>query len=188
MTTIEFTAEDFRQYHYCPRIIYFRYVLRFQTDTTYKMKKGQEFHNEKIRRKTQSRNEGVIISYNKFLIDNELGLAALFDAIAEENGEYYPIEYKTGKKYSTPPYHHLIQLLVQTVILDYYYKTNVRKAEIRYGPEDRMVIPITLQEKIAVLKTQAEMLKLVVEEKIPDPTPHLGKCKDCEYWRCCKRA
>lgn len=188
MTAIEFTAEDFRQYNYCSRIIYFRYVSRIQPKSTYKMQKGQEYHEEKIRRKTQSRKEKSTIYYNKFLIDEELGLSALFDAIVEEQGEYYPIEYKTGKSFTTVPFHHLTQLVVQALILDNQYNTNVVKGEVRYGSENRVEVPITLQDKLSVLKQHETMLRIIIDEILPSPTQHHGKCQDCEYWLSCRRA
>ena len=188
MTEIEFTAEDFRQYNYCPRIIYFRYVLRSIVKTTYKMKKGQEYHDDKIRRKSQSKKENAKIIYNKFLVDKELGLAALFDAIVEEGTDYYPIEYKTGQVYNEIPYHHKTQLLVQAIILDSNYQTNVVKGEIRYSGERRLETTITMEDKIGILKQHSEMLRIIQNEFLPDPTKDEGKCQDCEYWLVCKRA
>ena len=186
--TIEFTAEDFRQFNYCPRIIYFRYVSKIQPKSTYKMKKGQEFHNEKIRRKTQSRKDDVIIYYNKFLIDKELGLSALFDAIVVNQECYYPLEYKTGRRYNTIPDHHKIQLIVQALILDSYYQTNVEKGEICYGTEKRINTPITLEDKLLVLKQHTIMLQIVIGEELPAPVHIEAKCHDCEFWLSCKRA
>ncbi|MGC9778874.1 MAG: CRISPR-associated protein Cas4 [Candidatus Heimdallarchaeota archaeon] len=188
MTLQEFTAEDFRQYNYCSRIIYFRYVFRIQPKRTYKMLKGQEYHDEKIRRKTQSKRENRTIHYNKFIAIKDLGLSALFDVIVEERGVYYPIEYKTGKSYPKIPYHHLIQLIVQAIILDSYYNTNVEKGEIRYGSEKRLETPITLKDKLAVLKQHTAMLQIVLNETMPSPTAHEGKCHDCEFWLMCRRA
>lgn len=188
MSAIEFTAEDFRQYTYCPRIIYFRYVSRIIPPLTYKMQKGQEYHNDKIRRKTQSKKKDTTIYYNQFLVDEELGLAALFDAIVEENNNYYPIEFKTGKIHSEIPKHHFMQLIVQAIILDHIYHTEVVKGEIRYGSEKRVEIAITLADKLAILKKQFEMLIVVIEENLPPPTPHISKCQDCEFWLSCKRA
>ncbi|MHA1126619.1 MAG: CRISPR-associated protein Cas4 [Candidatus Heimdallarchaeota archaeon] len=188
MSTIEFTAEDFRQHTYCPRIIYFRYVMRIIPYRTYKMQKGTEYHDEKIRRKTKTKKENAVIYYNKFIVDQKLGLAALLDAIVEENGSYYPIEYKTGKAYTEIPKHHLKQLVLQAIIIENYFKTNVEKAEVRYSSGKRITTPITLEMKMDVLKQHTEMLRIVLDETIPEPTEHTGKCQDCEFRLVCKRA
>ncbi|MHA1127211.1 MAG: CRISPR-associated protein Cas4 [Candidatus Heimdallarchaeota archaeon] len=188
MSAIEFTAEDFRQYAYCPRIIYFRYVMRIVPDRTYKMQKGTEFHDEKIRRKTKTKKENAVIHYNKFIVDQKLGLAALLDAIVVENGSYYPIEYKTGKTYTEIPMHHLRQLVLQAIIIENYFETIVEKAEVRYSNGKRITTPITLDMKMAVLKQHTAMLRIVLDETIPDPTEHSGKCRDCEFRLVCKRA
>ena len=41
-----FGSEDFRQYGYCPRKIYFRWVMRKKFNETAKMEKGRKKHKE----------------------------------------------------------------------------------------------------------------------------------------------
>ncbi|MEA2070211.1 MAG: CRISPR-associated protein Cas4 [Asgard group archaeon] len=185
---VMFSAEDFRQYYYCPRIIYFRYVSRIQPRQTYKMKKGQEYHQRKVRRKTQSQKGNLTINYNVFLEDTDLGICALFDAIAfKGEKECYPIEYKTGKIHDTIPKHHQIQLLAQAIILENTFNREVKQVEIRYKGEKRFVQPISYQEMEKVLQLHHEMLLLVQDEVLPKPTTIPQKCVDCEFWLHCRR-
>ncbi|MFX1521406.1 MAG: hypothetical protein ACFFCD_15970 [Promethearchaeota archaeon] len=46
-----FSPEDVRQYVYCPRIIYFRYVDQTPVQMTIKMEKGVEDHEKHLRGK-----------------------------------------------------------------------------------------------------------------------------------------
>lgn len=155
---------------------------------SYKMKKGADYHDSKIRKKTQTKLEKSTIYYNRFIVEPDLGLAALFDAYVESENDYYPIEFKTGKIYATIPQHHLIQLVIQAIILENVFQTDVNKAEIRYGADKRIEIPITLQDKIHALEQHTIMLQIVTQEIIPPPTPHEKKCQDCEFWLQCWRA
>jgi CRISPR-associated protein Cas4 len=153
------------------------------------MKKGQDYHQEKVRRKQQSVLENKIITYNKFLTAPNLGLYALFDAIVkEEPNTYYPIEFKSGKIRQEIPLHHQIQLIIQALILEDTYDVEVTKGEIRYEGKKQLELTISLEMKDWVLKQQTQMIEVVLQEQLPQPTRHIGKCMDCEYWIECQRA
>jgi CRISPR-associated protein Cas4 len=152
------------------------------------MNKGQQYHEQKIRKKTQTKKDNATIYYNRFLVAPDLGLAALFDAFVEENGAYYPIEFKTGKKYHSVPEHHKMQVVVQAIILESIFNVRVTTGEIRYGSETRITLPITLEDKHKVLTKHSKMLTVVLDEILPEPTPHQNKCRDCEFWLYCRRA
>lgn len=189
MTGIFFTAENFRQYVYCPRVIYFRQVALIEQRQSYKMKIGSSYHDEKVRKQRQSKIDDLIINYNIYLEDQELGLGALFDAIAtDSSGHYYPIEFKTGKTYGIVPEHHFAQMVAQVIILEKCYNTIVEKAQLRYGSEKRIDFTITEQDKMQVLALHTEMIQMVLNDLLPPPTPHKAKCHDCEFWIACRRA
>lgn len=189
MNEMVFSAEEFRQFIYCPRILFFRHVAKIIPDQTYKMKQGSNYHDEKIRRNTQSRVGNTSITYNVFLENKELGICALFDAIAQEKGmQYYPIEFKTGKTHLIIPEHHFAQLLAQAVLIEQQYKTTVSQVEIRYSDERRYSIPITEQDKKSLLEQLKCMREMISEEILPSPTKIRAKCHDCEFWIACRRA
>jgi len=183
-----FSAEEFRQYAYCKRIIYFRHVAKISPRQTYKMKKGIAYHEEKVRRKSQSIKENVRITYNVFLENEELGIYALLDAVGQEGEEYYPIEFKTGKTYGIIPEHHFMQLVAQAMLIERQHKTKVKKVEIRYGQEKRVDYPLTEEDKKKIRKMQKEMTEMITREIIPEPTKIRPKCRDCEFWIACRRA
>jgi len=189
MSEILFSAEEFRQFVYCPRIIFFRHVAKIIPDQTYKMKSGSRYHDEKVRRNTQSIQDNLIIDYNIFLEDQVLGICALFDAIAKEGeGKYYPIEFKTGKTPFIIPEHHFAQLVAQAILIEHFYQTNVSQVEIRYGSDKRFLVPLTEEDKSSLFAQLKKMHEMIKNENFPPPTKYAAKCHDCEFWIVCRRA
>ncbi|MBN1329954.1 MAG: CRISPR-associated protein Cas4 [Candidatus Heimdallarchaeota archaeon] len=189
MSEVMFSAEEFRQYVYCPRIIFFRHVAKIIPEQTYKMKLGTKYHDDKVRRNTQSIQDNLIIDYNIYLEDQTLGICALFDAIAREGEKkYFPIEFKTGKTPCIIPEHHFAQLVAQAMLIEHYYQTIVSQVEIRYGGDKRFLVSITDQDKSSLLAQLKTMREMVTNEDFPPPTKFAAKCHDCEFWIPCRRA
>ncbi len=180
---VYFTAEDVRQYAYCKRIVYFRYVLRARLQSTVKMERGKEGHAmlEERRRRGGSNYSSLYLSSER------LGLAGMVDYFLYEDGEVVPVEVKFGD-WRRLYLGHYLQLVAHALLLEEHFGVEVRRGIVEYpdGKISRMV-KITDGAKFKVLKILAEIRKIVLEEEVPPPSPNVAKCNDCEAYRVCRR-
>lgn len=186
---VYFTAEDMRQYVYCPRIIYFRHVMRIQPERTYKMERGEEIH-DAIRKKNPELDGQIQKYYNIYLKDKKLGLVALLDYIEYDNDEAIPVDIKTGKHVQHDiSEHHLAQLIVQAILVESKLGILVQKVKVWYLKENKEFShEITMEDKRKILSHLNEMKEILLKEIPPKPVKDVAKCRDCEFWRYCLRS
>jgi len=201
-----FGSEDFRQYGYCPRKIYFRWVLHVTFPPTTKMKLGLTKHEEAVNAQkeqmkslenglvNQENNNSHELRYRELkLEDPELGIIAKIDLIellpGENNTPQVIItELKTGKSMNRIDYSHLLQLGAQAMVAERQLSLEIAALRIFYV-KDRKEITIEFTDEIRgkVLNALKKMRKIVNEEDVPDPTPNKAKCPPCECWKICLR-
>jgi len=181
------TAEDVRQFVYCPRIIYFRYVQRIRPPRTFKMKKGQDQHEEEVRVKDVELSDTVSKYYNYYLIDKKLGLSAILDYFESDGTEATPVDIKTGHYYGdTISDHHLAQLLAQALLLETQLHLLVRYIKVIYTQHEKIfTYEIGIDDRLRLLRHIDQIQQIIQEEDIPQPTSNHAKCKDCEFWIYC---
>jgi len=185
-----FTAEDIRQYFYCPRIIYFRYVLRARVSETVKMRKGREIHKEKYRSKKIEIDGEKQKYFNVYLLSEEYGLAALIDLLIYDGENIDVVEIKSKKtgnfKFLK---HHKMQLVAQAVLAEKELRKNVRKIGVLYDDVDKITwFEINDSDKLEIFETLKKINEIVIYENIPNPAKNTAKCVDCEYKYLCEDA
>jgi len=187
---IYLTAEDMRQFVYCPRIIYFRYVMLIQPESTYKMQRGEAVHQKGVRSKGKEIEGSLEKYYNLFLKDVELNIASLLDYLEFNGAEAIPVDIKTGHCYQDPiSDHHLAQLIFQAILVEKNFKVPVMKVKVIYTKEkSERIYTFSVMDKLKVLKNIGRIREMVRTEAIPAPVSDAGKCVDCEFWRYCQRA
>lgn len=181
------TAEDVRQYVYCPRIIYFRYVQRIRPPRTYKMKKGQEQHEAEIRIKDVELSDTVSKYYNYYLVDKKLGLSAVLDYFESDGNEAVPVDIKTGHyDGESISDHHLAQLLAQSFLLETQLHLLVRKVKVIYTQHSKIFThEICVDDRLRLFHLIEKIQQIIRNEILPNPTPRRAKCTDCEFWNYC---
>lgn len=184
-----FSVEDIRQYVYCPRIIYFRYVLRTIPLITIKMSKGADKH-EDWRKRRMQRGDRSDIFFGLYYKSEELGLCGLLDAVEFDGEIAIPIELKTGTRVGEGPSpHHRAQVIAQCVLLEACLNVRAKQGRIIYSStKDEFVVNVSEKERIWLSKVLAKMREIVFNEELPAVCTTEAKCVDCEYWRWCLRA
>ncbi|MHA1797645.1 MAG: CRISPR-associated protein Cas4 [Candidatus Helarchaeota archaeon] len=186
---IYYTARDIQEYVYCPRFIYFQYVLRIRTEKTYKMEKGGEVH-ERFKKSDPELDDSVKIYYDIYLKDEKLGLVAVLDQLQVKEDEAIPVELKTS--WRAPEKiadHHLAQVVTQAILVESQMNLLVKKVKVWYMIENKLLTQeISIQDKLKILEILEQIKDIVFTENIPPPTPHESKCVNCEYWCYCLRA
>jgi len=177
---VVFTAEELRQYMYCPRVIYYRRVLHLKPPPTVKMEHGAKLHSRKPK---AGRGEKYLSLH---LESRRLGLAAKLDVMEYESGKIAPVEVKTGRQPRHKVNGHILQAVAQAMLLEEAFQRPVEEAFILYKATGRRAkIKVTPELKRKVLETLAEMRKMLGEELIPEPPAERARCRDCEYRKLC---
>ncbi|MHA1273979.1 MAG: CRISPR-associated protein Cas4 [Promethearchaeota archaeon] len=181
-------TEDIRQYMYCPRKLYFRYVVRAPMRQTYKMQYGAEEH-EKFQKKINIASKSVQKYYDIYLSDAELGLLGLIDYFEYDGKEAFPVEIKTG---NIPPSDlenpDKMQVTAQAILIEKNFDFLVKKVRVFYSKFKKIVdYPIGIEDKLKVLKLIKKINNLINSERVPGPTKEKAKCLDCECRNYCLR-
>ncbi len=182
-------TEDIRQFVYCPRILFFRYIIRGPMQKTYKMELGEEKHEKLQKLKNETDDTSIQKYYNLYLTDAKLGLVGLIDYFEFDGQEAFPVEIKSGNPPSeglvTP---HKYQIIAQAILIEKNFKFLVKKGRIYYVKHQKVIdYPLEIEDKLKVIKIIRKIQKLLTTESIPEPTEDIGKCKDCEYRKYCFR-
>ena len=78
------------------------------------------------------------------------------------------------------------QLAAYALLAEHTLVGTVSRAFVYLTPEKRAVeVPITSAMRAQVKKTLVELRDATENERLPRPTPHRGRCTDCEYRRFC---
>lgn len=178
--SVFFTAEDVRQYAYCKRKVYFRYVLRSRFKPTVKMERGREEH-LKLRRKRRGR-----AYFSMYLFSERLGLAGVVDYFDYGGGVIVPVEVKFGGRGRIYAGHYL-QLVAEALLLEDCFGVSIEKGVIEYPDEGlRRDVKITVGAKVKVLKILNDIKEILEYEKLPPPSRNRAKCEACEVYVVCR--
>ena len=182
-----------KQYHFCPRIIYYLGVLGFTERTTESMIEGKEFHSteeHKIpRRKTIAgkRREYTKKSWSKLYVASEkLGLYGTIDEVDETNYGLVVVENKFMKSPRKPRPGHIYQAVAYAMLAEEALNKPAKKIIIRYVLDRKYFeIPITEDLKKHVIWTISRIKSIIEKEKIPREM-NSRKCMSCGYRKICK--
>ncbi|MBS7248621.1 MAG: CRISPR-associated protein Cas4 [Candidatus Freyarchaeota archaeon] len=180
--SVFFTAEDVRQYAYCKRKVYFRYVLRARVKPTVKMERGREEH---LKLESRRKRSGGAY-FSMYLFSERLGLAGVVDYLKYEGGEVIPVEVKFGRWERVYSGHYL-QLAAHALLLEEHFGLDVVRGVIEY-PDGEVVreVKITEKVKLKVIEVLSRIRRIVLEEEVPPPSLNASKCEGCEAYRVCR--
>jgi CRISPR-associated exonuclease Cas4 len=182
-----------KQYHFCPRIVYYLGVSGFTERVTESMAEGGEFHfNEDRkfqRRKTLAgeRREKIRASWNRLhVVSEKLGLYGTIDEVAEVDDGLVVVENKLMKAPRKPYPGHVYQAVAYAMLAEENLHKPVRKVMVKYLRDGKSFeIPVTEDLRRHVLWTIAKIKSIIEGEKIPrEASPK--KCRNCGYRKVCK--
>jgi CRISPR-associated exonuclease Cas4 len=189
-TGIEIRVSDLRQYHYCPRVVYYQYIMPVDHKSTYKMDKGKSAQAEievlERRRKLKSYGlaEGERL-FGQWIKSNNLGLTGKPDLVIRTAAEIYPVDFKYTR--GRPRRNHLYQLGGYALILEEQFDKPVKSGFIYLIPQkDVVVFLLTGELKQNCLKMVEEIRGMIRNENFPPAPSKRAKCTDCEYQNYCR--
>jgi CRISPR-associated exonuclease Cas4 len=189
------TIKDLMNFQYCKRLIYFENVLRIPQATTVKEFKGRELH--AVFAKKSKRNKIVKEfprfpkKYNLNLDSKELNFRTVLDCliIDKEKNAAFPLEYKDAKKPAKIYWTFKIQMFAESLLVKETLGYTVPFAFIKFEQSDELAkMKITENDLGIVGETISEINQIIQTEILPEPTKFQKRCKDCCYWKICKRA
>lgn len=181
------TVTELRQYTYCPRVVYYMGIL--PRPLTGKMREGLQSHadEEDRERRRSLRPYGLTSGERRFgvrLEDRALGLRGAIDMLVMTDTEVIPIEHKLSQGRLSQT--HRVQLAAYSLLAEAAYGLPALRAFVYWIPSRRASeVPITQELRNHVRGLISAVQRLRLDEALPDPTPVLARCTDCEFRRFC---
>lgn len=186
---IQLRVSDLKQFVYCPRIVFYNYVMPVEKKTTFKMEYGK-IAEDKIDRLESRRKlkryglSGGKREFHKQVYSKKYGLSGKVDLLIETASSCYPVDFKYT--ISQPRKNHLYQLLGYAVILEDTHNCNVDKGFVYLIPkEDAVVFDLSSELKEETKKLIDEIRQMIYCQQTPPPVKERVKCLDCEYRNFC---
>ena len=162
---------------------------------TWQLQKSLFAENEMIANRNQAGlEEGTDIVYSDddkssgLLLDTKTGLRGRPDQIIIIDGEFIPVEQKTGRVPKKPHQSHRVQLLAYISLVE----TNTKKAPpygvLKYGEEDAHQVFWDEHAKELLHSSIKEVQKLMVEGGAKRNHEREGKCRNCSRRHACEQS
>ena len=119
------------------------------------------------------------------LIDENSGLRGRPDQIVVIDGEFIPVEQKTGRVPKRPHTSHKMQLLAYLQLVEINTKRNSPYGILRYGNEEIHQIKWDEEAKQLLNKSIQEIQRLMVEGGAKRNHQRKGKCQNCSRSYAC---
>ena len=184
-----------KQWFWCPRHVYFRYVLGIREPVFEFLRDGKALHEsltqlEEVRRTLLLRKE---FQYDKKLVQvhvysKRLGLRGVLDLLLIKRGRPIPVEIKLGEKPPLPYLHHKAQLTAYALCLEDMFGKYVSKGYIYYIKSDDLTeITVTDDLKRLVSESLEKIRECLRGAFVPSAVQDERKCRNCWFRRFCLR-
>lgn len=180
---------DLKQYAYCPRIVFYQYVLPVEKVSTYKMEAGkaQEARLDALEKRRKLVRYGLSEGSRRFhvwLSSKRLGLSGKLDLLIETPSGRYPVDFKFTS--GGVRANHRAQLGAYALLIEDTIGGRVERGFIYLIPrQDAEEVTITAALRQEVTETLEIIRTMIRNELLPPPTPHRARCAECEYRNYC---
>ena len=187
--SVPLMVADLKQYLYCPRKVYFTYVMPIEKKPTFKMNYGKIME-EKIDRLEVRRTfkryrllQGK--RYFHVAVKSEsLSLSGQIDLLITVHDHIYPVEFKFVRGF--PYKSHLYQLAGYALILEDIYGAEVNRGFFYFIPDEKIfAIKISKELKASCLKVLEEIRDMILTQRMPYPV-NRNRCLECECQNFCR--
>ncbi len=186
---VDLTVTDLKQWVYCQRIPFYRYVLPVEHAPTYKMERGKFVQEavEALERRRGFRAYGVREGERRFgvwLRSARLGLSGKLDLLILTPEACYPVDFKDTE--GGVRRNHRLQLAAYALLAEEAFNRPAPEGFIYLVPQKEVVrIPLGEADRAEVVRAVGEIRRMVAEERLPEPTPVRARCEVCEYRNYC---
>lgn len=187
---ITVTATDLKQWAYCPRIPFYRYVLPVRPAPTYKMQRGKDIQAavEALERRRGFRAYGMRDGERRFglwLHSERLGISGKLDLLILTADACYPVDFKDTE--GGPRRNHRLQLAAYALLAEETFERPAPDGFIYLVPEKRVVgLELSEADREEVRVAIREMRRMIQREELPAPTTVRARCAACEFRNYCR--
>ncbi|MGH9434309.1 MAG: CRISPR-associated protein Cas4 [Terriglobia bacterium] len=180
---------DVRQFVYCPRVVFYTWVMPVRPPATFLMKRGQKVEEEFARlepRRTLAR-YGLEDSRRHFslqMTDSELGLTGKCDLVLEAPDRVAVVEFKATA--SALFENQRVQLAAYALLAERHFHLPCPCGFVIL--KDRKLMPkveVGTELREQVMELLGRVRSLIQEPVLPPPTPVRARCTGCEYRNFC---
>lgn len=182
-------VSDVKQFLYCPRVVYFTYVMPVHRKVTRKMEYGKEEHLELERLERRRGFRSYDLSegerrYRTKLCSERLGVEGVLDMHIMCGSGCFPVEFKNTSRH--PGLNHKYQLVCYAMLLEDEYGKPVRHGYLYLIPGKRVhVVEMTPNARTFVRKTLGRIKMMIARESFPPAPGRPARCFECEYRNYC---
>ncbi len=184
-----------KQWFWCPRYVYFKYVLGLQEPKFEFLSEGRQLHDslarfEKIRKTLLNRRE---FQYDKKLLQvrvysKRYGLRGILDMLVIREGRPIPIEIKLSETPRILPLHHKAQLMAYALCLEEMFSRAVRYGYLYYLKNDHLVhIYLSDELRDLVISALGRIRSCLRGDFVPYRVQDESKCRNCWFRKYCYR-
>ena len=166
---------------YCKRRYYYEYIQQ-EFESNVHTLLGDQAH-ESVDEFGEIERRGKIIYKAVKLISDKYEVSLKVDTIEEFEGEFYPVEYKKGKKkiWKNDKY----QMILQCMLMEELLNIKVRKGFIYYvGSKERVEFKILEEDKLEILKIIEDIKNVYQSGEIPVGCND-NRCNSCSIKNIC---
>lgn len=189
MSAVALRVSDLKQWVYCPRIVFFSYVMPVDRQGTFKMAHGHKAEEaiDQLEKRRKLTEFGLAEGKRRFHFwcnSKQLGLSGKLDLLIDAPEGLFPVDFKFSE--SQVHENHIIQLAGYALLLEERFQRPVEQGFIFLIPREEIVpVPLTSERKQAVHSTIEIIRQTIGREAMPEPTEVRARCDDCEYRNYC---
>lgn len=183
------SVNDLKQFLYCPRIVYYYWVMPVHPPATFLMQRGhrEEERFERLEPRRVLRRYGFDEATRHFgleITDESLGLIGKVDLILEEPTRIGVVEFKATASRLADNWK--LQLCTYGLLAEQHFRRPCHVGFVLLSDNEELVeveLDDALREQVTSVLNQAR--ELVMTQQFPDPTPVRARCVQCEYRNFC---
>jgi CRISPR-associated exonuclease Cas4 len=183
------SVNDLKQFLYCPRIVYYHWVMPVHPPATFLMQRGhrQEERFERLEPRRVLSRYGFQEATRHFGLEitaESLGLIGKVDLILEDAARIAVVEFKaTASKLAE---NWKVQLCAYGLLAEKHFQRPCPVGFVMLNDSEELVdveLSDPLREQMLASLRQAR--GLVMTQQFPGPTPVRARCSQCEYRNFC---
>lgn len=187
------TPSHLIQYLYCPRFIYFEWVLAIPQyeEKNYKVMRGRHLHDERLEQNKGylRKRLGVVGRLDDQYLANNLLRGRVDEVLTLADGSMAPLDYKFAE-YKERVFHtYQTQIYCYAWLIEENFGKPVHTGYVVYTRSSNKVVavPVTEEHKRRVEKTAREVGAIISGNYWPKATRDKQKCVSCTYKNICTR-
>lgn len=183
------SVNDLKQFLYCPRIVYYHWIMPVHPPTTFLMQRGhrQEERFERLEPRRVLSRYGFDEANRHFGLEitaESLGLIGKVDLILEGPERVAVVEFKATASRLAENWK--LQLCAYALLAEKWFHRPCQAGFVVLNDREECVElelnDVLREQTLSVLK---QARALVMRQEFPDPTPVRARCVQCEYRNFC---